>query len=190
MAARYEIFDANAQFGTRVYGTGNAQLGARSVTLLESFAGSPITNGSYTIDDAKKYFETYDPAKLASDGFGINDMFPMYRRNFNPDPAAGNIYDNPREKHTTPTGPAGLPATPYSPNVAVPGVAGLTSPSDITRVSTGTIPLATNQQPTDPNDSSYQNLDSTNHIDNIGSARRFRLGVGSTYGKNRTETTR
>ena len=175
VTVKYETID-NAVGTGRNYGTGN--LGKRNQTILANAFDSPVNSSTYTEADAARIFSIYEGENTS---YGLQ----MYRRNFTPDPDAGVIYSDPRDKDTTPIGAAGLPATPYSPNVASPGEGNGVTATAISQQVVGLIPVnARPQELLNPNQAVYQNQNATG-FGNVGSGpttgkvRTFRLGIGS-----------
>lgn len=172
---KYESIDMNPEFGPRDYSRGGAPfLGKRSQSNLQlAFGSSPVLSGEYTAEQAAVILGTYNGENTLQ-GFG------MYRRDFRPDPAAGEIYSDPRNKATTPTGPGGLPATPYSPNTASPGEGNGVNPTLVRNVAPGLVPNgARPQEQLNPANGEFLGRDVNGSVDNIGKVRKFKLGVGS-----------
>jgi hypothetical protein len=172
---KYETIEANPEYGPRDYSRGGAPfLGKRNQTNLQlAFGTSPILSGDYTAEQAAVILGTYN-------GENVQQGFGMYRRNFQPDPAAGEIYADPRNKATTPTGAGGLPATPYSPNTASPGEGNGVNPTLVSAVAPGLVPNgARPQEQLNPANGEFLNRDMNGKVDNIGKVRKFKLGVGS-----------
>lgn len=179
---QYEIFSNQPQFQDRAYSSNRDGGMGRSntVSINRAYGTSPIINGQYTIETARRVFAQYD---------GENSLYgmTMYRRNFVPANDSRPEYVDVRNKLTTPTGPGGLPATPYSPNVVSPGEGNGNEATLISEVDTGTIPAnARTFEQLNPAQPAYENM-SSEGIGNsgpgavTGQVRTFRLGVGSGY---------
>ena len=176
---KFEALSGNPSFS---HPKGNETLGRRdNASLARGFAGSPILTNRYTITNASQVFQQYA---------GENLQFVEYRRDFKPDGSAGVEYQDVRDKDATPTGAAGLPATPYSPNVASPKVPSGTifvGASQITATVSGIDPvvLVAKSIELNPINTNYKNIDSLYHNNDVGGVRRFTLGIGSSIGQTR-----
>lgn len=177
VTVKYETID-NAVGNNREYGRGARNLGKSDQSNLTRAFVSPVNSGTYTEADAARIFSLYGGENTS---YGLQ----MYRRNFTPDPDAGEIYSDPRDKDTTPVGAAGLPATPYSPNVASPGEGNGVTATAISQQVVGLVPV--NARPQDllnPKQAVFQNQNATG-FGNVGDGpitgkvRTFRLGIGS-----------
>ena len=183
---RYEVPDP-AACPRRQYGgpDGEGLVGQRNDTSIKAaFANSPIykVDTVQFYDAAKNKFSTYN-------GENVSGRLEMYRRDFQPDPAAGVEYQAVRDKNMLPSqlGGLGKPATPYSPNIASPVVPEgtiFTGVSQITNAVSGieATVLATKLAELNPIDNDYKNRDSSGRTNDIGGVRRFTLGVGSNIG--------
>ena len=172
VTVKYETIDNSVGSG-RDYGRGARNLGKSDQANLTRAFVSPINSNQYTAANAAAAFESYGGVGNENVSYGLG----MYRRNFTPDPAAGEIYSDPRDKDATPTGAAGLPATPYSPNVASPGEGNGVTATSISQEVVGLVPVnARPQEILNPKLEVYQNK-------GIGAAtgrvRTFTLGIGS-----------
>ena len=168
VTVKYETID-NSIAGGRAYGTGN--LGKSNQATLAVAFHSPINSGEYKEVNAAETFAQYD-------GENVSYGLKMYRRDFKPDGAAGDIYSSPRDKDETPTGAAGLPATPYSPNVASPGEGNGVTATLVSEKVVGLVPVnARPQENLNPKLEVYQNKGEGNV--GTGKVRTFKLGVGS-----------
>ena len=166
---KYETID-NSVGNNREYGRGARNLGKSDQPNLTRAFVSPVNTGEYTAQNAAEIFATYD-------GENVSYGFGMYRRDFKPDGAAGDIYSSPRDKDKTPTGAAGLPATPYSPNVASPGEGNGVTATAISQQVVGLVPVnARPQEILNPKLEVYQNKGEGAAT---GRVRTFRLGIGS-----------
>ena len=168
-SVKYETID-NSVGNNREYGRGARNLGKSDQSNLTRAFISPINTGEYKAEDAAKIFAKYDGENVS---YGLG----MYRRDFNPDGTAGDIYASPRDKNETPTGAAGLPATPYSPNVASPGEGNGVTATLISQQVVGLVPVnARPQEVLNPKLEVYQNQ---GQGDVTGKVRTFKLGIGS-----------
>ena len=136
VTVKYETIDNSVGSG-RDYGRGARNLGKSDQANLTRAFVSPINSNQYTAANAAAAFESYGGVGNENVSYGLG----MYRRNFTPDPAAGEIYSDPRDKDATPTGAAGLPATPYSPNVASPGEGNGVTATSISQEVVGLVPV-------------------------------------------------
>lgn len=172
----YETIDTHIGEGLSYRSTGH--FGKSDPLILASAFVSPINTSLYTAADAAREFAAYTGQNVS---YGLG----MYNRNFTPNATAGAIYADPRNKSLTPVGAGGLPATPYSPNIASPGEGNGNNPRLITQTVIGTIPVnARPQDALNPNLSTFQNQNSTGFGNEgtgptTGKVRTFRLGVGS-----------
>ena len=173
LTVNYETIDNTVGSG-RDYGRGARNLGKSDQANLALAFISPINAVTYTAADAATAFQSYGGIGNENVSYGLG----MYRRNFTPDPAAGEIYSDPRDKNATPTGAAGLPATPYSPNIASPGEGNGVQATSIAASVVGLIP-ANARLPANLNPSivGYQNA-ATGPAP-TGAVRKFNLGIGS-----------
>ena len=189
---RYELFEKNpsfvssrndTEFGRENNSHSANNLGKRNNTSLQrGFINSPIFSNTYTTDQAKEKFQAYS---------GENLSFPMYRRNFIPEGSSIEIYNDVRNKETTVVGSKGLPATPFSPNVASPDVIGNVSSTDPLLISETVTALSNDfirQKTTElnPKNVAYNSIDTTRAA-NVGNVRKFILGVGSMKGYGRSQ---
>lgn len=172
----YETIDTHIGEGLSYRSTGN--FGKSNPALLASAFISPINTAEYTSADAAREFSTYTGQNVS---YGLG----MYNRNFSPNATAGAIYADPRNKALTPVGAGGLPATPYSPNVASPGEGNGNNPRLIANQIIGTIPVSARPQVAlNPSLTVFQNQNSTGFGNEgtgptTGKVRTFRLGIGS-----------
>jgi hypothetical protein len=173
---------------------GAGKLGKRSdeATLRSAFGtstgedagASRITNDDqeHLLVTAKATMTTYE---------GGNPMFPQYRRNFVPALATPGAtlspeYTGVRNKTmgTTEINDLKL-GTPYSPTIASPGAQNKLNPNNLASVASTVNGVVYSQEggpltvALDPDSASHQNRDTDQHVTNIGSVRRFKLGVGS-----------
>jgi hypothetical protein len=168
----YETMDPTVGDG-RDYATGNLGKSDNKDNLSRAFAGSPIYAPPGTaMENAKAIYGAYN-GENTSYGLG------MYSSNFHPDKTAGEIYDDPRNKLTTPVGPEGLPATPFSPNVASPGEGNGNNAKAISQTVEGLIPVSA-RPPVALNPTNLVN-EGTNSTSPVGAVRTFKLGIGSSY---------
>ena len=186
----YESTIAPESLQTLGTGPNAANLGKRNSTALalafdtpsappEGDGGAP--RSSALLELARRKMAEYT---------GENPMFPQYRRNFVPAAAAGGTlteeYVGVRNKTMSPDEVNNLKlGTPYSPTIASPGVQHNLDPAGLASVAStvnGVVysheggPLAV---ALDPDSASHQNRDTDQDVTNIGSVRRFKLGVGS-----------
>ena len=115
---------------------------------------------------------------------GANPMFPQARRNFIPagPQATEPLYTAVRNKNMTPEEIAAAKlGTPYTPTTASPGTGHGIDPTALRAVApTPTHVLQAGPLPLDnPAAEAHSNTDSTNNVTNVGTVRRFTLGVGS-----------
>lgn len=188
---RYETSDPT-ECPRRDYGgpSGEGMAGQRNdVSLKAAFKNSPIYRQTATpfYNEAKNKFSTYN-------GENVSSGLRMYRRDFQPNPEGGVEYRAVRDKTTTQIGATGLPATPFSPNIASPNVPEGTlfiGASQITDVVSGigATVLTTKLAELNPTNTIFQNLDSIQHSNDIGGVRRFVLGIGSGMGRLRIPRT-
>lgn len=194
---RYETSDpaacpAKSYQGASV-ASGEGQAGQRNDTSIKAaFSNSPIYKVAAVpfYNAAKNTFSTYN-------GENVSGRLQMYRRDFQPDPAAGVDYEAVRDKNMPPSqlGGLGKPATPFSPNLASPVVPEGTIFIGASQITTnavsgiGATVLATKLAELNPINPDYQNLDSLGHKNDIGGVRRFVLGIGSTMGSLRSPRT-
>ena len=188
MANRNEAFFSNPSFISSRNDTGygadkfaSEKLGKSSFfSLQRGFSSSPILNNVYKIEDAAAEFSSYNGENTS---YGLE----MYRRNFTPDSNAGAAYENPRNKDIS-TGIKGAPGTPFSPNLASPSYEQIetgeithTTPENIDKLVTGFNNqfVANKLEILNPVSNLYSSVDSENRNQNVGSVRRFVLGVGS-----------
>lgn len=167
-----------------------ATLGVRDQTGLElAFGGNPSdppdATGAFITNEQQQNALTRARAVMdqtADDG--ANPMFPQYRRNFQPagSQATEPLYTNVRDKNLTADEiNAAKLGTPYTPTIASPGDGHGIDPNALRSVAaTPTAVLQAGAVPLDnPSNAAHQNTDSTNSVTNIGTVRRFTLGVGS-----------
>lgn len=116
---------------------------------------------------------------------GENEMFPQYRRSFDPAPVDGPEYEAVRDKNTVTVGVGTGLGTAYSPTVASPGAQNGIDPSNLASVAS-TVNGAAIVPIDNPSDAVHQNVDSLGRVDGVaptekvtGTVRRFTLGVGS-----------
>jgi hypothetical protein len=172
----YETIDTH--IGERLSYRSTGNFGKSAPAILASAFVSPINTGDYTAAEAARKFAEY-AGENVSYGFG------MYSRNFTPVASFGAIYDDPRNKSLTPVGAGGLPATPYSPNVASPGEGNGNDPRLIAHQVVGTVPVSARPyKALNPSISVFQNQNSTGFGNEgtgptTGKVRTFRLGIGS-----------
>jgi hypothetical protein len=122
-------------------------------------------------------------ADFPSSGDGANPMFPQYRRNFSP--VGGSLtaeYIDPRDKTLEqPDLDALRLGNAYTPTIASPGVGhgiDATALRSVTSQATQVLrngPVALDN----PTAAAHQNTDSDAQVTNVGTVRRFKLGVGS-----------
>lgn len=189
-----EQFLANPQFGTRDYGRGgNPSLGRRDHAGLQAaFIDSEILNGRYDFAAAGAAMVAYA---------GENTDFPYYRRDFIPQDGAAApsdpTYQGVRDKFSlTPDDIiANHLGSRWSPTIASPGVGNGVDPNQLRSVQ-GLLPAEvieeSSQIARNPANAIYTNLDDTGSPirSRVGTLRVFKLGVGSTVGGYRTDTTR
>jgi hypothetical protein len=186
-----EQFLANPQFGTRDYADG--YLGKRDhVGLKDAFVDSEILNGRYDFAAAGRAMVAYA---------GENTDFPYYRRNFIPqnggEQPSDPTYRGVRDKFslTADDITANKLGSRWSPTIASPGVGHGADPNALRSVP-GLLPAEvveeSSQIARNPANTIYTNLDDTGspNPSRVGSLRVFKLGVGSTVGGYRTDTTR
>jgi len=178
---------SNPEFGTRDYATAgltsagvNANLGKRNqVGLQNSFTSSPVLNGQYTANEARRVFQEYS---------GQNPEFAMYRRDFMPQEDSRDEYQSPRDKELTPEQiQAARLGTPFSPTTASPGAGNgfnyrTLAAGDTVR---GLVPAAAGDTAVNPANEVYRNRGADPGIA-TGKVRVFKLGVGSEFGEQRT----
>lgn len=116
---------------------------------------------------------------------GENEMFPQYRRSFDPAPIGGPEYEAVRDKDTVSVGVGTGLGTAYSPTVASPGAQNGIDPSNLASVPS-TVNGAVAVPIDNPSNVVHQNVDSLGRVDGVaptekvtGTVRRFTLGVGS-----------
>ena len=189
-----EQFLANPQFGTRDYGRGgNPSLGRRDHAGLQAaFIDSEILNGRYDFAAAGAAMVAYA---------GENTDFPYYRRDFIPQDIDAEpsdpTYRGVRDKFSlTPDDIiANRLGSRWSPTIASPGVGNGADPNQLRSVQ-GLLPAEvieeSSQIARNPANAIYTNLDDTGSPtrSRVGTLRVFKLGVGSTVGSYRTDTTR
>jgi len=172
----------------RSYGTPGAPetLGKRADTGLQTAFIGGFGNGSNptqqaALENARKVLA--GEVKEDFTGPDKNQMFPQYRRNFQP-AADSPEYENPRNK------PIDLSeeernelklGNAYTPTIASPGEGNGIDPTKLKSIpSEATLVLRAGPLNKDnPADASHQNTDKEPSISNIGKVRRFTLGVGS-----------
>ena len=172
LTVNYETIDNTVGSG-RDYGRGARNLGKSDQANLALAFISPINAVTYTAADAATAFQSYGGIGNENVSYGLQ----MYRRDFKP-VGGGLLYANPRDKDATPIGAAGLPATPYSPNIASPGEGNGVHATSIAARVEGLIPVNA-RRPVDLNPSSvgYQNAATGDAP--TGAVRKFNLGIGS-----------
>lgn len=197
---------SNPQFGTRNYGAAgipagaaNPNLGARNQTgLAAAFPTSPTLSGHFTLEGGSAAEPSADMVLDSYPGLAgpddVNTDFREYRRNFQPDGTVNTLpeYQNPRDKTL---GEADLAAlklgTPYSPTTASPGAGNGLDPNALRGGDAvkGLVPAAAQPATLNPVEAVYQNR-GQDPATQTGTVRKFQLGVGSSYGLNRTNPTR
>ena len=178
---------SNPEFGARDYASAglttagaNPNLGKRDqVGTQAAFTTSPVLNGQYTANDARKMYQEYS---------GENPEFAMYRRNFIPEGDSRDEYQSPRDKVLTPEQiQAAKLGTPFSPTTASPGAGNgfnyrTLAAGDTVR---GLVPAAAGDTAVNPANEVYRNRGADPAIA-TGKVRAFKLGVGSEFGEQRT----
>ena len=187
MATRVN-YESTTPPSTISVGTGPnaANLGKRSDTALGLAFDTPSG-----VDGAPRNTEGGQLALLRiarekmAEYAGENEMFPQYRRSFDPAPVGGPEYEAVRDKNTVTVGAGTGLGTAYSPTVASPGAQKGIDPSDLASVAS-TINGAAIVPIDNPSDAVHQNVDSLGRVDGVaptekvtGTVRRFTLGVGS-----------
>ncbi len=172
LTVNYETIDRSVGSG-RNYSGGIRNLGKSDPARLALAFISPINDVTYTAADAATAFQSYGGTGNENVSYGLG----MYRRDFKP-VGGGLLYDSPRDKDTTPIGAAGLPATPYSPNIASPGEGYGVQATSIAASVVGLIPAnARLPENLNPSIDGYQNL--ATGTAPTGAVRKFNLGIGS-----------
>lgn len=181
----------NPQFGTRDYASAglttagaNQNLGVRDQTGLQAaFTTSPVLNGQYTSEDARKTFQEYS---------GENTEFNMYRRDFMPEGDSRDEYQSPRDKTLTEEQVrAAKLGTPFSPTTASPGAGNGFNYTALAagEAVRGLVPAAAGDTAVNPSNEVYKNL-GADPATVTGTVRTFKLGVGSTVGQQRVNPPR
>ena len=183
-------YETTAPPASMEVGTGpNANLGKRNDVGLAAAFDAPNPSGA-SRNTREQWEALLDVAKQKMGEYnGENDMFPQYRRSFDPQaPAGGSLtaeYVAVRDKSTVTVGVGTGLGTAYSPTVASPGAAAGINPTNLASVSSNINGAEIN--PLDnPSNEAHQNVDSLGRIDGVapdekvtGKVRRFTLGVGS-----------
>lgn len=173
---------------------GAGTLGKRSLegTLGRAFGTSTGDDADASRTTNGNQLTLLNIAKTAMASYaGENPMFPQYRRNFIPASAAPGAtlspeYTGVRNKTMGTTEISDLKlGTPYSPTIASPGAQNKLNPEGLTSVASTVNGVVYSQEggplnvALDPDSESHQNRDADQQVTNIGSVRRFKLGVGS-----------
>lgn len=172
LTVNYETIDRSVGSG-RNYSGGTGNLGKSDPARLALAFISPVNSLEYNADNAATAFQSYGGTGNENVSYGLQ----MYRRDFHPI-GAGEIYASPRDKDTTTIGAAGLPATPYSPNIASPGEGNGVHATSIATSVVGLIPVnARLPGNLNPSNVVYQNAATSTAA--TGTVRKFNLGIGS-----------
>lgn len=169
----YETIDTSIG-ETRNYSRGNARLGKKDSSTLKEAFKSPINNAEYTKEIAAAEFGSYNGENAS---YGLE----MYRRNFIPDPLAGDIYKDPRNVLDVRTTEAGDPSSPFTPTVGSPGEGYGVTPTGAPVSAPRSSMAGTDEQ---ENPATYSNNTADGTVS--GKVRTFTLGYGSNFVRNRS----
>jgi hypothetical protein len=179
------------------YGTGAkaGTLGVRSpdATLDAAYGQSTDPNSGALTTEGKRIAVEASAVAALADYNGENPMFPQYRRNFVP--AGGTLtaeYQNPRNKDLSAEEIKTLKlGTAYTPTIASPGVENGVDPNGLRSVRSTATNILANEVDNDgvvtvkeynPAAPVHSNTSERGTVDNVGTVRKFKLGIGSGAG--------